>query len=123
LTTLTWISLIRRLGYLVNLHRENNEMANPQNLKKPWAKGESGNPKGRPKVIPDLRELLANVLGDTKDGKSAAEAILMGLRAKAVKGDVRAAELLLNRAYGKVADIVLNGNASTVIMPKPPSEE
>jgi hypothetical protein len=65
-------------------------------------KGQSGNPKGRPKKIPELRELLANVLGDEKDGKSAAEAILMALRNKAIKGDVRAAELLLDRAYGKV---------------------
>lgn len=56
---------------------------------------------GRPKKIPELRELLANVLGDEKDGKTAAEAILMALRNKAVKGDVRAAELLLDRAYGK----------------------
>ncbi len=71
---------------------------------KPFKKGQSGNPKGRPKKIPELRELLANVLGDEKDGKTAAEAILMALRAKAVKGDVRAAELLLDRAYGKVKD-------------------
>ena len=58
---------------------------------------------GRPRKIPELRELLANVLGDEKDGKTAAEAILMGLRAKAIKGDARAAELLLDRAYGKVS--------------------
>ena len=44
---------------------------------KPFKKGQSGNPNGRPKKIPELRELLANVLGDEKDGKSAAEAILM----------------------------------------------
>ena len=56
---------------------------------------------GRPKKIPELDKLLADVLGDEKDGKSAAEAILMALRAKAVKGDTRAAELLLDRAYGK----------------------
>jgi hypothetical protein len=67
---------------------------------KPFKKGQSGNPKGRPKKIPELQQLLANVLGDEKDGKSAAEAILMALRAKATKGDVRAAEVLLNRAYG-----------------------
>jgi hypothetical protein len=67
-----------------------------------FKKGQTGNPKGRPKKIPELRELLANVLGDEKDGKSAAEAILMALRNKAIKGDVRAAELLLDRAYGKV---------------------
>ena len=76
---------------------------------------------GRPKKIPELRELLANVLGDEKDGKSAAEAILMALRNKAIKGDVRAAELLLDRAYGKVKqETELSGNLgiTEVIMPK-----
>jgi hypothetical protein len=87
---------------------------------KPFKKGQSGNPNGRPKKIPELRELLANVLGDEKDGKTAAEAILMALRAKATKGDVRAAELLLDRAYGKPKqDIELEGSFNTVIMPQP----
>jgi hypothetical protein len=63
---------------------------------------------------------LANVLGDEKDGKTAAEAILMALRAKAAKGDVRAAELLLDRAYGKPKqDVDLSGSMVTVIKPKP----
>lgn len=98
-------------------------MPRPENLEKgKWKKGQSGNPAGRPKKIPELRELLANVLGDEKDGKTAAEAILMALRAKAVKGDVRAAELLLDRAYGKAAvnvDLTGEVNVNTVIRPKP----
>ena len=96
-------------------------MPKPENvIPHKWKKGESGNPAGRPKKIPELRELLANVLGDEKDGKTAAEAILMALRAKATKGDVRAAELLLDRAYGKAGmNIELEANVNTVIMPKP----
>ena len=96
-------------------------MPNPQNVEPyKWKKGQSGNPKGQPRKLPELKVLLANVLGDTKDGKSAAEAILMALRAKATKGDVRAAELLLDRAYGKAAmNIELEANVNTVIMPKP----
>jgi hypothetical protein len=87
---------------------------------RPFKKGQSGNPNGRPKKLPELRELLANVLGDEKDGKTAAEAILMALRAKAAKGDVRAAELLLDRAYGKPKqDVDLSGSMVTVIKPKP----
>jgi hypothetical protein len=66
-----------------------------------FTKGVSGNPKGRPKRIPDLDLLLADVLGEEKDGTEAAKAILMALRSKAIKGDVRAAEVLLDRAYGK----------------------
>lgn len=96
-------------------------MPKPENvIPHKWKKGQTGNPAGRPKKIPELRELLANVLGDEKDGKTAAEAILMALRAKATKGDVRAAELLLDRAYGKAAmNIELEANVNSVIMPKP----
>lgn len=86
---------------------------NPQNLK-PYKKGQSGNPKGRPKKIPELDKLLAEVLGEKKDGIEAAQAILMALRAKATKGDVRAAEVLLDRAYGKPkqqTDITTNGES------------
>lgn len=68
---------------------------------KPFKKGQSGNPKGKQPKIPKLDVLLAEVLGEEKDGVEAAKAILMALRAKATKGDVRAAEVLLDRAYGK----------------------
>lgn len=64
-------------------------------------KGESGNPKGRPKKLPALDALIAEVLSDKQNGMSAAEAILKVMRQKAIKGDLKAAEMLLNRAYGK----------------------
>jgi hypothetical protein len=67
-----------------------------------FKKGQSGNPNGRPPKLPELHVLLANVLGkEGKDGQTAAEEILNALHAKAKKGDTRAAELLLDRAYGK----------------------
>ncbi len=65
-----------------------------------FKKGQSGNPKGAAKKLPELSILLADVLGEEKDGVTAAQAILMALRAKAAKGDIRAAEVLLNRGYG-----------------------
>jgi hypothetical protein len=92
-------------------------MANEGNLK-PFKKGKSGNPKGRPKKLPHLEELLADVLGEEKDGIEAARAILMALRAKATKGDVRAAEVLLDRAYGKSKqsiDHTTNGESINII--------
>jgi hypothetical protein len=98
---------------------------NPQNLSKyQWKKGQSGNPKGRPKKLPDLKEVLINVLAETKEGRSALEAVLMTMRAKALKGDTRAAELLLDRAYGKAKqenDVL--ATFTQVIMPLPPAEE
>jgi hypothetical protein len=70
-----------------------------------FKKGQTGNPKGRPK-LPDIREALAKVLADEKDGVTALEATLRALRAKAIRGDVRAAEALLDRAFGKAAQTV-----------------
>jgi hypothetical protein len=77
-------------------------VANPQNIEKhKFPKGQTGNPNGRPRKLPELDKLLADVLGEEKDGISAAEAILKALRLKAAKGDVRAIEVMLDRAYGK----------------------
>ena len=67
----------------------------------PFKKGQSGNPNGRPKKLPELDKLLADVLGEEKDGVTAADAILRKLRAMAASGNIRAAEILLDRAYGK----------------------
>lgn len=80
-----------------------------------WKKGQSGNPKGKEKKLPELDKLLADVLGEEKDGIEAAKAILMAIRAKATKGDVRAAELLLDRAYGKSKQFInLEGKVDNV---------
>lgn len=79
-----------------------NKKPNPIRGNKPFKKGQSGNPKGRP-PMPDLKAALAKVLADEKDGYTALEATLMAIRAKAVRGDVRAAEMLLDRSYGKAA--------------------
>lgn len=81
---------------------------NPIPNNKPFKKGQSGNPNGRPRKIPELDKLLADVLGEEKDGQTAAEAILKALRLKAAKGDVRAAEVLLDRAYGKAKQFIDN---------------
>ncbi len=73
----------------------------PDNLKpfKP-GKDERRNLKGRPK-LPDLKEAMARVLAEEKDGLTALDAILKALRAKAAKGDVRAAQELLDRGFGR----------------------
>jgi len=57
---------------------------------------------GRPKKIPDLDILLADILGQKdKSGNTAAMLILAAIRKKALAGDVRAAEVLMDRAWGK----------------------
>jgi hypothetical protein len=72
------------------------------NDKTKFKKGESGNPKGRAKKLPALDDLLSEVLGEDGEGESAAKEIIKALHRRAIKGDVRAAEVLLERAYGKV---------------------
>lgn len=77
-------------------------MTNPENIvKHQFKKGKSGNPNGRPPVLPELKEAIAKVLSKEKDGKTALEKVLNALYNKAIKGDVRAAQVLLDRAFGK----------------------
>ena len=85
-------------------------MPNSENLK-PFKKGDDSrrNKAGRPK-LPDLKEAMAKVMAEEKDGMSALEAILKALRAKAAKGDVRAAQELLDRGYGKALQFIDNNN-------------
>lgn len=89
---------------------------NPIPGNKPFKKGQSGNPKGRPK-LPDLKEALAKVLGDEKEGKTAVEAILMALRKKAVAGDTKAAQILLDRGYGGSIQKVMNTDSDGEPLP------
>lgn len=75
-------------------------MPNPENIvNHKWKKGQSGNPKGRPKKIPDLHKALALVMSEEKEEYNALEMILLKLRAEAMKGNIRAAELLLRYAF------------------------
>ena len=71
-----------------------------------FKKGQSGNPKGRPKGVKnfqtELRSVLRSKVTVTEAGKlksvSVVEAALMRLREKALKGDQRALEILLGYA-------------------------
>lgn len=87
--------------------------------------GQSGNPNGRPKKLPDLEKLLVRVLGTEEDNKTGWEVIIEALQKKAAKGDVKAAELLLSRGYGKAKQFVnLNheGGVSLVFEQATPHE-
>jgi len=65
---------------------------------------ENINRKGQPRKLPELEIILAEVLSQVKDGKTAAEQVIDALKKKALAGDARAIELLLNRAYGKIPE-------------------
>lgn len=83
--------------------------------------GQTGNPNGRPRKLPDLEDLLAEVLGEDEEGKVQAKAILTALYKKAVRGDVRAAKELLDRGYGQPKQTIQNshtGSFNLIIMPQ-----
>lgn len=77
---------------------------NPQNLK-PYKKGQSGNRAGRPVKLPVIDDILAKVMSETDaDGLTRTEKILRKMAIKA-ETDCRAAELIIERCYGKVKNV------------------
>lgn len=74
---------------------------------------------GRPRKIPELEQVLADVLGEerklsTGEIITAGEAIIRALMAQAAKGNVHAAKVLLERAYGKPKqEITVTGDLNT----------
>jgi len=77
-------------------------MANPESLK-PFKKGEDSrrNLEGRPKKLPPIKELIEKTLGEEKNGITGVDAIFKVLLSKAVKGDLKASQMLLDYYYGK----------------------
>ena len=85
-------------------------MPNTENLK-PWHKGQSGNPSGRPrkKLITDELERLLEEEAPRGNGKTYAAVIAEALLAQARKGDVRAISELASRIEGKPLQAVSLG--------------
>jgi hypothetical protein len=82
-------------------------MPNPENIEAhKFPKGVSGNPNGRPKKLPKLDDLLADILGSEEDSESEAYQILKTLVKQSKQGNVKASEILLDRAYGKAKQSV-----------------
>lgn len=100
-------------------------MPNPENLK-PFKKGvdERRNLKGAPKKLPILNEILSELLTDEVNGISKVKAIFNSLIESAINGDVRAAELILDRSYGKAKQSIdLTETKCFAIMNIDPLEE
>jgi len=78
-----------------------------------FRKGQSGNPKGRPKGVPNLNRIIQQLLSEqvtiTEGGKkkrvSTLVATLMRLKEKALKGDMRAIERVLVLAGDMAAEL------------------
>ena len=81
-------------------------MAKEDIVKHQFKPGQTGNAKGRPPILPELKEAIAKLLTKEKDGKQAIDEVLNALYKKAIKGDVRAAQELFDRGYGKAKQTV-----------------
>jgi len=94
---------------------------NPQNLK-PCKPGETHNPNGRPKGAKGIKATIKKYLKyelahknplTKKDEKlSAEDHIILTAIAKAISGDDRAREDVLNRLYGKPVEHTKNTNTN-----------
>lgn len=90
-------------------------MANPENLK-PFKKGVSGNPKGRPKGVKNWATVVQSILADEKlldkvvttkpsywdelPTKNGANAVVIAMMINAMAGDKQAAEWLRKTGFG-----------------------
>ena len=61
---------------------------------------------GRPRIIPQLDQVLRDELGECANSKSKLRAIIAKMADMAINGDIRAAQLLLDRVYGKPTEHV-----------------
>lgn len=59
---------------------------------------------GRKKKIPELEELLIENMTEEKDGLMAIDLVIKQLRKRAIQGDMKAIEYLINRVYGKMKE-------------------
>lgn len=78
------------------------------------SKPERINKKGRPRKLPELDSLIVELLGGRKVGESRMRELLSSLIEQAISGNIRAAEMILNRAYGKPKesiDLTSNGDS------------
>ncbi len=77
-------------------------MANEGNLK-PFKKGydKRRNLEGRPKDISDLRSLLMDIASKENNGQTVMEAIIVSIANQAMKGNLKAGQIIMDYLYGK----------------------
>jgi phage I-like protein len=77
----------------------------------PFQKGQSGNPKGRPKKGTAMADALRTVLNKSKDGKQNKRALAEKVVEMALSGNTEAIKLVFDRMDGKVPQTnVLQGS-------------
>lgn len=84
---------------------QNNEAATKQTggkgkISPRWKPGESGNPAGRPKPLPDIKRTVAKeILRHSEAGYSPMEVVVTNLFNNAISGDTEACIRIIDLAY------------------------
>jgi len=97
-------------------------------IKPRWVKGQSGNPKGKPKknpamkemaeILPDLPTLFAKVLTEKKGDMTAIEAGLRRTLSSWINsGNLQAGRLILEYAYGQPSQKVHHSGSIESVQP------
>ena len=78
-------------------------MPKPENIiPHKYKKGQSGNPKGRPKgTLRDIKVVLQDLLSQEKNGTQLIDGLMSVVVNKALKGDLKAVDMLLSYTFGK----------------------
>lgn len=68
-----------------------------------WVKGQSGNPKGRPALTPELGPAIRKLLREKDEsGQTNKEKVARALMVRALAGEIEAIKVVLDRVDGKV---------------------
>ena len=102
-------------------------MANEENLRPAWEKGESGNPNGRPKGSKnrstiarrwlEVNQSLKNPLTGENETMSQEDLMTLALIKKAREGDVNAYKALMDSGYGAPVQQIEQTNIEIPLFP------
>lgn len=99
---------------------------NKKNLRPPWKKGESGNPKGRPTkeecITSIVKEMLEQIHPDDPKKRTWKQLVAEAMLRHTVKGKGDFMKEVLNRTEGKVAQ-PLTGLGGTPLFPENPFDD
>ena len=106
-----------------NKKKDSKSRKNPDSKHKPDRPGRNGGMLksgntinvGRPPMLPDLKQVMAIVLGkEISPGISKLESLMENLYQAALLGDTKAAQLLIDRGYGKALEKVIIDDSSKI---------
>ena len=94
---------------------EENSKPNDPLKEHQWKKGQSGNPKGRPKGS-SISKAIKALLDDGVTGENLEKALAKVAITRALNGDVRFYQMVIDRIDGKVIDVIETDNKLEIVV-------